>query len=231
MKKYIIIISLIVTSSSALGKLLFNEMLPQWANIVLLLLIFGLSLLVLILQNPVQKLLELVNITNNIPKNEAMITTVSDFLDLSKEEALIKGDVVKILTNNLSNYDLLDKTIDIMADNLAEGVCYEYYLPLENDYQLEEDLKKLIKKIAEKTSINSFLNFKIFKTKQPLLFSYAVVKNNRDLNGYWYIATSNTKKNLTIVPILGESKSQLVNIFNKINIQEISAIDITKGLT
>lgn len=228
MKKYIIIISLIVTSSSALGKLLFNEMLPQWANIVLLLLIFGLSLLVLILQNPVQKLLELTSITNNIPKNNAVITTVSDFLDSSKEEALTKGDIVKVLTNNLANYDMLDKTIDIMAKNLSEGVCYEYYLPLDDDYQLEEDVKNLIKKLAEKTSINSFLNLKIFKTKQPLLFSYAIVKKDIDLSGYWYIATSNTKKNLTIVSIQGESKNQLINIFNKINIQEINSIDIAK---
>lgn len=230
MKKYIVIISLIVTSSSALGKLLFNEMLPQWANVILLLIIFSLSLLVLVLQNPIQKLLELTQITNNIPKNDAMITTVSDFLNSSKEELLIKGDKVKILTNNLSNYDMIDKTIDIIANNLAEGVCYEYYLPLDDDHQLENDLRNLIGKIALKTNINSFLNLKVYKTKQPLLFSYAVIKKDNNLNGYWYIATANKKNNLTIVSIQGESKNQLINVFNKINTQEINVINIAKEL-
>ncbi|HIE45670.1 MAG TPA: hypothetical protein EYP87_05805 [Flavobacteriaceae bacterium] len=234
MKSHFIIISLIVTASSALGKLLFNEMIPQWANLLLLLLIFTLSVSILILQNPIQKLLKLSSITNNIPKNNATITTVKDFLETSKEESLKKGDNVKILTNNLTNYDLLDATIDILADNLSEGVCYEYYLPLDSDLELKSNLEELIEKISTKTNINAFMNLKIYKTKHPLLFSYAIVKNNnlnqKTTNGYWYIATSGKDKNLTIVSIEGESKYELINVFNSLKGQEVDVIEIAKKL-
>lgn len=235
MKSYFIIISLIVTASSALGKLLFNQMIPQWANLLLLLIIFILSVTVLILQNPIQKLLKLSTITNNIPNNDATITTVKDFLETSKEEALKKGDNVKILTNNLSNYDLVDATINILAENLEEGVCYEYYLPLDSDLELQNNLKELIKKIANKTNINAFMNLKVYKTKHPLLFSYAIVKNNnlnpKISNAYWYIATSCKNNNLTIVSIEGESKHELINVFNSLSGQEVDVIEMAKNLS
>jgi len=234
MKSYFIIISLIVTASSALGKLLFNQMMPPWANVVLLLVIFTLSVAVLILQNPIQKLLKLSSITNNIPKNDATITTVKDFLESSDEEALNKGDSVKILTNNLTNYDLLDATIDIIAENLSQGVCYEYYLPLDSDLELKNNLEELIRKISLKTSINAFFNLKIYKTKHPLLFSYAVVKNNntpqKTVKGYWYIATSSKGKNLTIVSIEGESKHELLNVFNSLVGKEINVLEMAKKI-
>ena len=234
MKSYFIISALIVTSTSALSKLLFNQMLPYWANVLLLLIIFILSIAVLVLQNPIQKLLKLSSITNNIPNNDATITTVKDFLESSDEKALKRGDIVKILTNNLTNYDLLDTTIDIIANNLSEGVIYEYFLPLDSDLELKNNLEELIRKISLKTSINAFLNLKVYKTKHPLLFSYAIVKNNnlhkKTIKGYWYIATSSKGKNLTIVSIKGESKHELINVFNSLGGKEINVIEMVKNL-
>ncbi len=234
MKKYIIIVSLIVTASSALGQLLFSQSIPQWANVILLLLIFLLSILVLVMQNPIQQLLKLSSITNNIPKNTTRITSVEEFLKSSKEESLISGDSIKILTNNLCSYDLLDANIDVLADNLSEGVRYEYYLPLDADAELKENLKEFIRKISSKTSINSFFNLKVFRTNHPLLFSYAVVKNKisnkPNINGYWYIATSSVDSNLTIVSIEGDSKNELLNVFDTLTGKEIDVIEMAKNI-
>ena len=231
MKKHLIIMSLAVTASSALGQLLFSNLIPQWGNYILLLLIFTLSIFVLVMQNPIQNLLKLSNITNNIPKNTTKISTVPEFLQESKEEKLNKGDYVKILTNNLCNYDLLDENVDILSKNLSEGVRYEYYLPLETEPELQANLEQLVRKISQKTSLESFFNLKIFKTNNLLLFSYAIVKSEKsNVKCYWYIATSSKDKSLTIVSIEGESKHELLHVFSKLSGKEINVVEMARSL-
>lgn len=175
-------------------------------------------------------LFQLVEINNAIPLGEASITTVREFLTATKEESLTAGDRVMILTNNLRNYDLLPGTVKIIADNIKEGVIYEYFLPVTNDPTLREELKSLMEALIRHDIRLNMLkeNLRIHDITDPLTYSYAIVQQNRETRAYWYVATEPQQSDakLAIIRVTGRAEQSLAQMPRSIRSTRVEASKI-----
>ena len=222
---HIFLIAILGTGIIALGEFLYGNDTPVWLDTIIIFCIFLISFIATFLNDEKNwSLLHLVDISNNIPKGETKTTSVVDFLEQSEEEDLKKGDIVKILTNDLSNYDLLPHTLNIIADNINEGVIYEYYLPLSNESQLWEQVYVLVTSILKKTNSVKLMNLKIFDINKIVIYSFAIVQQNSLKKAYWYLSTEKDLKNsnLLIVELVGSEKVKLEQVFAKMKGEYIS---------
>jgi len=225
----ICVLALLGTGMISLGEYLYNSNSPLWLNATIIFGIFLISFLLTLLSDKKDwVLMSLVEISNNIPKGETKTTSVSEFLKHSDEEALKKGDKVTILTNDLNNYDLLPNTLDVIAENIKEGVLYVYYLPLDHEAQLWEQVHKLASAILERTDITAILNLKICTVDLALIYSFAMVEQNSSKKAYWYLSmeTSCDDANLLIVELQGIQKVKLEQVLATVIGKELSIKDI-----
>jgi len=132
---------------------------------------------------------------NSCAREGSRITTVSEFLVQTDEEGLKRGDEVHVLTNSLFGYDMTPPAVQVIANNLLEGVRYIYYLPCGREYpNIANEKDSFVKLVSDEchlsgNEINSYLRFLLIE--EDCLFNFAVVRRTAagTADAYWYITT------------------------------------------
>nr|AAU43685.1 hypothetical protein GZ26D8_16 [uncultured archaeon GZfos26D8]QNO53166.1 hypothetical protein NDOAJMFA_00016 [Methanosarcinales archaeon ANME-1 ERB6] len=165
------------------------------------------------------------------------ITTIRNFLDKTKEESLIMGDKVHILTNSLKTYDLTAPAVKVIADNLRDGVHYIYYLSPKKYPVLIAEKDKFVDLILKeredlnKDHINSNLIF--YTIDEKCLYNFATVTKKGATEGYWYVATLSPEEsspNLTILTLSEDDTNELVKAFTRLRDSSKRITALEKGL-
>jgi hypothetical protein len=163
------------------------------------------------------------------------ITTVAHFLADSREEDLVDGDEVHVLTNSLEGYDLSPAALRIIAENVREGVRYIYYLPGLPTLAAEKDrfVHEITTRVAglPATTIDERLRF--YRADEDALYSFAVVSARAIHAAYWYITTPSrdgrADPELVILKLRRDLRDRVIGVMTRLR-RRHSTLASTRGL-
>jgi hypothetical protein len=162
-------------------------------------------------------------IVNSTSRGAMEITTVRAFLDKTDEKALVAGDEVIVLTNDLEGYDLKPEAVEVTGGNVIEGVKYVFLLPVAEASYLAKDAATLRRSIEAKypgktAMIDQNLVFRWVNI--PVLYHFAIVRRERPAvtAGYWYVtappAQSASQPDLAISTLTRDHRNDLHRALN-----------------
>ncbi len=226
--KWTIIKAIVVGLLSAIAVLLKLDYAPDnsaMGFVVLVLLLSGIVAIGDLAKEKLQpKLVEsLAPLLNSCARDSLSITSVATFLEKTEEHQLAEGDEVHVLTNTLASYDSTVPALNVISENVKEGVKYIYYVSqsrfpaleleksefigrLKNDYHVKDEV------LAER------IQFYVFD--EECLFNFAVVQARGHVTGYWYITTppkrGATVNSLIILTLPNDHRDVLLGVFEQL---------------
>lgn len=129
-------------------------------------------------------------------------TTIARYAEY--EDRLSEGATVYTLTHDLFMYDCVDEALNVIVDNLRQGVVYKYFLAADDARKMCDDFRRklndcLLSKLrtegADESTIlrerhSAFANLSCRRVRQPLLYSFSVTERVGEWgDAHWYAAT------------------------------------------
>ncbi len=197
---------------------------------ILIIVLFKIALLkVQSTEEPIKHIIEMMNAPTSIGRVENK--TTDEFLSIY-EKGISEGSSVYIITNLVSNFDMQECVIDVIAQNLTRKVSYKYYIA--EDKGLTQDINNFIDRLTdrldkiysslsksarEKVIYHALNNLEIYRfNESPVLCSFALLRDtNKEPVGYWYTINCENTNEAIFLTINRSHIASLEHVFHQIS--------------